>query len=184
MKTKIIIGGLLAVLMLVIVPFLTGALTESTVEATTWEETPIEEATSEDTAVKETISKDSNIKEPTSEETTSEETTTKETTTKQTKYIRFGFIKASFSGVYEEDVDCDHGLVLKHNIVVNSTRGTLITPLKINGETIVESHTPVTLKIKHMGPLGFRLTMSGFTGWDYRLRVGMSGFAIGITVTY
>ena len=179
MKTKIVIGGLLAVLMLVIVPFLTGALTESTVEATTVEETPIEEATSEDTAVKETISKDTNIKEP-----TSEETTTKETTTKQTKYIRFGYIKATFSGVYEEDVDCDHGLVLKHNIVVNSTRGTLTTPLKINGETIVESHTPVTLKIKLMGPIGFRLRLSGFSDWTPKLHVGMSGFAIGITVTY
>ncbi|MCK5261039.1 MAG: hypothetical protein KAJ44_02560 [Thermoplasmatales archaeon] len=174
MKTKIVIGSLLAVIMLVIVPVLTVTESETTAgniaaEVTTPEETTVEETTSEDT---------------TPEETTVEETTPEETTAKHTECFPFGFVKASFSGVPDRDVDSRHGLILTYNIFVNSTGGTLTTPLKINGKTIVESRTPVTLKISVMAPLGYKQSNAGLAYLNVKRDVDLSGFALGITVTY
>ena len=174
MKTKIVIGSLLAVIMLVIVPVLTVTESETTAgnitaEVTTPEETTVEETTSEDT---------------TSEETTVEDTTVEEITAKHTECFPFGFVKASFSGVPDRDVDSRHGLILTYNIFVNSTGGTLTTPLKINGKTIVESRTPVTLKISVMAPLGYKQSNAGLAYLNVKRDVDLSGFALGITVTY
>ncbi|MCK5113051.1 MAG: hypothetical protein KAQ84_05855 [Thermoplasmatales archaeon] len=174
MKTKIVIGSLLAVIMLVIVPVLTVTESETTAgnitaEVTTPEETTVEETTSEDT---------------TSEETTVEDTTVEEITAKHTECFPFGFVKASFSGVPDRDVDSRHGLILTYNIFVNSTDGTLTTPLKINGKTIVESRTPVTLKISVMAPLGYKQSNAGLAYLNVKRDVDLSGFALGITVTY
>lgn len=174
MKTKIVIGSLLAVIMLVIVPVLTVTESETTAgniaaEVTTPEETTVEETASEDT---------------TPEETTVEETTPEETTAKHTECFPFGFVKASFSGVPDRDVDSRHGLILTYKIFVNSTGDTLTTPLKINGKTIVESRTPVTLKISVMAPLGYKQSNAGLAYLNVKRDVDLSGFALGITVTY
>jgi len=174
MKTKIVIGSLLAVIMLVIVPVLTVTESETTAGNITAEETTVEEIT-----VEETTSEDT-----TPEETTVEETTPEETTAKHTECFPFGFVKASFSGVPDRDVDSRHGLILTYKIFVNSTGDTLTTPLKINGKTIVESRTPVTLKISVMAPLGFKQSKAGLAYLNVERDVDLSGFALGITVTY
>ena len=174
MKTKIVIGSLLAVIMLVIVPVLTVTESETTAGNITAEETTVEEIT-----VEETTSEDT-----TPEETTVEETTPEETTAKHTECFPFGFVKASFSGVPDRNVDSRHGLILTYKIFVNSTGDTLTTPLKINGKTIVESRTPVTLKISVMAPLGFKQSKAGLAYLNVKRDVDLSGFALGITVTY
>lgn len=179
MKTKIVIGSLLAVIMLVIVPVLTVTESETTAGEITAEET-----TPEETTVEETTSEDATPEEMTVEETTVEDTTPEETTAKHTECFPFGFVKASFSGVPDREVDSRHGLVLTYKIFINSTDGTLTTPLKINGKTIVESRTPVTLKISVMAPLGFKQSKAGISYLNVKRDVDLSGFALGITVTY
>ena len=180
MKTKILIPGLLAALMLVIVPVITVAMTESNEEFNTVKEmTPLEEPSSEDTTLE-----DPTEEVPTVEETTVEEPTEEETTMEHTEYISFGFVKASFSGVYNSDVDYQHGLFFTKDITVTSTTSTLTKPLKINGKTIVESGTPVKLEINLMGNLGFRMRMTCMVDWTPSYQLTISGFASGITVTY
>ena len=174
MKTKIIIPGLLAALMLVTVPIITVAMTE-TPEIVTIKEIP---------RLKEISSEDTTLEEPTVEVITVEEPTEEEATMKHTEYISFGFVKASFSGIYDNDVDFDRGLFFTKNIKVTTSKGTLSKPLKVNGKTIVESGTLVELEINLMGNLGFRLAMNCMIGGIPRYHLGLSGFASGITVTF
>ena len=171
MKTKIIIPGLLAALMLVTVPIITVAMTE-TPEIVTLKEMP---------SLEETSSEDTTLEEPREEVPKIEEQTEEETTPEQTEYFSFGYVKASFSGIYDNEVDFDHGLFFAKDIVVTAT---LTKPLKVNGETIVESGTHVKVEIDRIGNLGFRLTMNCMTGGIPRYSLGLSGFASGITVTY
>ena len=79
MKTKIMVGGLLAALMLVIVPVIAGSITETTEEVTSVLDvtTHSEEITEKVTPVKETT-----VEEPIVEEQKNE----------NTKYYHFGYI--------------------------------------------------------------------------------------------
>lgn len=174
MKTKILIPGLLAALMLVTVPIITVAVTE----------TPEVMSVTDIPRLKQTSSEDTTIEETTVEETTVEETTEEKTTTQQTEYISFGFVKASFSGIQDNEVNFNRGLFLTKDIKVTNTKGTLTKPLKVNGKTIVESGKLVELEINAMGNLGFRLHMNCMTGGIPRYQLSLSGFASGITVTF
>jgi hypothetical protein len=172
MKTKIIILGLLATLMLVTIPVITVAMTENTPEQTTLNI----KATPEETITKATTIQETNTPE--------EETTEEETPTKQTKYIPFGYIKATFSGVYEKNFNYKKGLLFTKNIEINIKDDSLTTPLKINGKTIIEPGTPVTLQINLMSRLGVKTFMTSLTGWTARYQLTVTGIAQGITVTY
>jgi len=189
MKTKFLIPGLLAALMLVTVPIITVAVTEKPEVVTMEELNPSEETPSEDSTLEESTEEETTVEEicvdgTCVEETTVEEPTEEETTMEHTEYISFGFVKASFSGVYDSDVDFQHGLFFTKDITVTSATSTLIKPLKINGKTIVESGTPVKLEINLMGNLGFRMRLSNMVDWTPSYQITVSGFASGITVTY
>lgn len=171
MKTKIMVGGLLAALMLVIVPVIAGSITETTEEVTSVLDvtTHSEEITEEVTPVK---------------ETTVEEPIVEENKIENTKYFRFGYISVRFSDISENDIEFKNGLLFTKNIVINSPARSLTKSLKINGQQIVESKTPVKLEINLMGNLGFRLRLTSIIGWTQRFQLGLSGFAMGIKVTY
>lgn len=176
MKTKIIIPGLLAALMLVIVPVITVAVTNTNEETTNVKETiPPLETTETKTIVKETT---------TPEETNIKETTEEETNMKKTQYFPIGFITATFSGVNDEDFDLNKGLLLTKNIVVTSTDGSLTKPLKINGKTIIESGKTVKLKINLMTCIGVKLWLTSMIAGNSRYHLSVSGIALGITVIY
>ena len=185
MKTKIVIGSLLAVIMLVIVPVLTVTRTETTAEEKasieqSWKETAMVETTSEETTSEDITSEDAPEM-----DTTVEEETEEEKTTKTTEYFPSGFVKARFLGVPDKDVDDSRGIVLKHDVFVTSSGdGTLSTPLKINGETIVESGTSVKIETDLMGPRGMRKGEAARICLSPVWHVDISGFALGITVTY
>jgi hypothetical protein len=176
MKTKIIIPGLLAALMLVIVPVITVAVTNTNEQNNIVKETiPPVETTKEETVAKETISL---------QEINTKEITEEETTMKNTKYYHIGFITATFSGVNDKDFDLNKGLLLTKNIVITSTDGSLTSSLKINGKTIIESGKPVKLKINLMTCVGVKLWLTSMIAGSSRYHLGVSGVALGITVTY
>lgn len=181
MKTKFIIPGLLAALMLVTIPIITVAITETPDVVSVKDMSPYRKLTSEDTELVEPTDEEYCVDETCYQETTVVEPTEEETTPEQTEYFPSGYVKASFSGLYDDDVDYDHGLFFTKNIVVTAT---LTKSLKVNGETVLESGTPVKVEIDNMGNLGFRLTMNSFIGGISRYQLGLSGFASGITVTY
>ena len=171
MKTIKIIGGLLASLMLVSVPVITVSVTGTTEEEKTVDVT---------THLQEITEQVTNVEEHTIEE----EPTIEEKTMERTEYFRFGFISVSFSGISEDDIDFNDGLLFTKNIIINSPGRSLTQSLKINGKKVVESGNPVTLEINLMGRLGFKLRLTSIIGWTQRVQLRLSGFAMGIKVTY
>ena len=181
MKTKFIIPGLLAALMLITIPIITVAITETPNVVNVMDMNPYKKLTSEDTELEEPNVEETCVEGNCFEETNVEEPKREETISEQTEYFSYGYIKASFSGIYDKDVDYDHGLFFTKDIIVTAT---LTKPLKVNGETIIESGTTIKVEIEKMGNLGFRLTMNCYIGGIPRYRLALSGFASGITVTF
>jgi hypothetical protein len=173
MKTKIMVGGLLAVIMLVTVPILTASVNENN-STTTPNEINMEETPRDEAPTRKTIKVDVTEKDP----------VPKEVTSKKTEYYTFGYIQATLTSVDEMDFNCNRGAFFTRDITINSKDDSLTTHLKINGNTIVQRNTPVELKIDTMTNLGFRVCHPTIVGGYVAYKIVISGFASGIIVTY
>ena len=178
MKTKIMIGGLLAVLMLVTLPILTASKDDITA-TTTPNEILVEETPR---VVTPPVEEDDET--TIEEDTTDDETTERDEAPKKTKHFDFVYVKATFSPLNEWDFSYTNGKLFFTDIVINSKDDSLTTNLKINGNTIVQRKTPVKIEIETMSVLAFRPRMTAYVALNPSYKIVLSGFASDITVTY
>jgi hypothetical protein len=174
MKTKIMVGGLLAVIMLVTLPILTASVNETTSAITNTNETNVEETPTIEKPEEETPK----------EEKTEEAAPKAEETPKKIQHYAFAYVKATFSVLNEWEFEYNNGKLFFTDIVIDSKDDALNTALKINGDTIVRRGTPVKITIDTMSILAFRPQISSIVAMNPSYRIVLSGFASGITVTY